>query len=205
MKTLNKPRRARGFTTLELSAVLAMGTLLGLLAVGAAGQMKVKASRNACVNHLKETSLAWRVEQTERGFNESFAAKLGSTADAPDLQAWQVVQVSAATANPELWICPADNRKPAKDLASLRDKNLSYFISVEPWGSNPGAVLAGDRNLATNGVPVPAGRADLASGTLSFTTAMHHGKGTVALGDGSVQGVDNRRAASLRLGRVLVP
>ena len=78
---------------------------------------------------------------------------------------------------------------PAGSFAALNNNNLSYFVGLDADESRPAMFLAGDRNLATNGVDVVPGLVlftpDLSVGWKSAT--MHNGRGNFGLADGSVQ------------------
>ena len=89
---------------------------------------------------------------------------------------------------PRVLICPSDHRRFATNFASLRNTNVSYFLGFTARETEPRSLLSGDRNLATNGVPLSNCIVDVNSNSvLSWTAEMHNGNGNVMLGDGSVQ------------------
>ncbi len=90
--------------------------------------------------------------------------------------------------NPAGLHCPADDRQPAKDFATLRNDNISYFVGLDADETRPGMLLDGDRNLVTNGVDVVPGLVVITTNTtVGFSAKMHNGKGNFGLADGSVQ------------------
>jgi hypothetical protein len=67
-------------------------------------------------------------------------------------------------------------------------QNLSYFVSLTASETNANVFLAGDRNLASNGVPVGAGLFPVTTNAvLSWTKQIHNEQGDIVMGDGSVQ------------------
>jgi prepilin-type processing-associated H-X9-DG protein len=93
----------------------------------------------------------------------------------------------------------------------LGNLNISYFANLAR--TNQGLFLFGDRNLQTNGVPVPSGsRLNLTTNLdVGWTREMHNEQGNVALNDGSVQHFSGKRlrvpleAAANRTNVLLIP
>ena len=98
--------------------------------------------------------------------------------------------LSNQLSTPKVLVCPADTRKAAPSFSVLSNSNVSYFVSLDAEETLPQSMLAGDRNLTTNGVPVPSGLVELRPGAVvGWTRSLHRGVGYVALCDGSLQGV----------------
>jgi hypothetical protein len=115
---------------------------------------------------------------------------------------------------PKLLVCPADERRPARDFQTdFKDNShLSYFVGVSVNDLFPNSPLGGDRNLGPGTVPdanygysPTNGKGnDVAvpiSGPVSWSLKMHSagntaGVGNIMLGDGTVQQVSS---ASLRM------
>jgi hypothetical protein len=107
--------------------------------------------------------------------------------------------------SPKLLVCPADERRPAKDFKTdFKDNtHLSYFVGVSANDVFPQSIQGGDRNLGPGTVPDPDygysptnGKGnDVAvpiSGPVSWSLKMHSagntaGAGNILLGDGSGQ------------------
>jgi hypothetical protein len=73
----------------------------------------------------------------------------------------------------------------------LCNNNISYFLGFEAEGIQAQRILAGDRNLTTNGVAVPSGLLNLSTNwTMGWSKKMHQDVGNLGLADGSVMQVD---------------
>lgn len=220
MKTrLSSPanrNRARALTLVEVLVVVVMVmVLLVLLAwLGPVSHAKGKARRIGCASNLKEIGLATRLWATDstNGLPPSLVTgQGGSPRFAADIWRHYLATTNELT-NLKLLVCPADKRRPAKDLASLRNENISYFLSLDANETIPEAPLAGDRNLTTNGVAVKPGLLTFNSNSiLGFTTDMHGVVGNVLFSDGSVrQATSGRlqeasRASGLLTNRLVIP
>ena len=87
----------------------------------------------------------------------------------------------------------------------LSDSNISYFVGLDASESFPQMFLTGDRNLATNGVPVTPGLLTVKSNdTLSWTKELHNGQGNVGVADGSVQ-MESSSGMGTNVFRLAVP
>ncbi len=100
--------------------------------------------------------------------------------------------------NPRILACPKDRRPPAKDWASLRNQNISYFLNPNADESTPQAILAGDRNLTTNGVAVKPGLLTLTSNAVvGISSEMHNDAGNILFSDGGVQQLTSHALQSI--------
>ena len=113
---------------------------------------------------------------------------------------------------PKVLVCPADNRKAALIFSVLSNVNISYFVGANAADTLPQSLLAGDRNLTTNSVPLGTGLLDLTTNvTVGWTAALHKHSGNVVLGDGSVQQFTNARLqeqsahSGVATNRLLIP
>jgi hypothetical protein len=175
-----------------LLVIIAVTVFLMGLSFATAAKAKARKQRITCANNLKQTGLSFRMFANDNGdaFPKEVSTNEGGSKEyltMPDASPhWRVLSNELST--PKFLICPADNRKPAASFAVLSNVNVSYFVGLDAVGTFPQMVLAGDRNLMTNGVPVGSGLLILTTNfTVGWTAAMHNGAGNVVLGDGSVQ------------------
>lgn len=200
----------RGLTILEVLVVLMILLLLAafLLPVNVGG--KAKASRIQCVNNLKNIGLAMRIFARDHGGNlpMDLPVNQGGTRELANIpsQLWrQFLVLTNDLVTPKLLWCPDDTqRQPATTfdpsptnrhaVVFAGNRHLSYFLGLNANEVQPQTILAGDRNLTTNGIPLGAGRHGLFAGTrLGFTDQIHKTAGNILLGDGSVQQVTSTR------------
>ena len=82
---------------------------------------------------------------------------------------------------------------PATDFEHLKNQNVSYFVGLQADKTRPAMLLAGDRNLATNGVDVVPGVVVIKTGeNVDWSAKMHNRTGIFVLADGSVEGGSGR-------------
>lgn len=204
-------RRYRGHTLVELVVVvLVVVLLLGLMLPIFGSRLKQKRQRIACVGNLKQIGLAYRsmaLDQGGRYWTNSSPESSGAPASGTAVPIeWRQFLPSTNHLLPAKWLwCPADTeRNPASRWDSIPTapgaagfngaRNLSYFIGLNASAENPKSILAGDRNLTTNGVAVGPGFQVFPAGAIvGFSDKIHGSTGNILLGDGSVQqGVNGR-------------
>ena len=116
--------------------------------------------------------------------------------------------MSNELSTPNVLVCPSDTRTAALNFSVLSNANVSYFVGLDALDTFPELLLAGDRNLMTNGVPVGSGLLVLTTNvTLGWTATMHKNNGNVVLGDGSVQMMTSGRLSDSAgsANRLLIP
>lgn len=175
-----------------------------------------------CVNHLKNIGLALRIFSTDNGgqYPWAVATNSGGSAGIPldAANAWrQFAAISNELSTPFILICSEDSeRKIAENFASFGNANLSYFLGLESVEEIPQSILAGDRNVTTNGVDVGPGLLLLGTNhNPGFSRTIHKGVGNILMGDGSVQQVTSGRfqnsivdaamASTNAINRLLIP
>jgi type II secretory pathway pseudopilin PulG len=175
-----------------LAVVIVVIALLACIVLPALAKAKGRAQRTGCVSNLKQMGLSFRIFANDNGEQYPFAVSTtnGGAKElvAPGATFLQFRAMSNELSTPKVLTCPADHRKRATNWSSVTESNISYFIGLDAEPTAPMALLAGDRNLTTNGVPVGAGLLVLTTNmTLGYTKDLHRHAGHLVLGDGSVQ------------------
>jgi prepilin-type processing-associated H-X9-DG protein len=188
--------KQRAFSLVEVFVIVAVLVLLLLVFLPAITLRHRKSPWAFCTNNLKQIGLAYRIWSTDNGDKYPTTAltnRDGSLELAAGTNAFRAFQVmSNELNNPQVLLCPADNRTLPKNasFAGLQNTNLSYFVGLDTDETYPSMLLSGDRNLETNGVAVGSGLLVLKqTNGLGFTAKIHNRAGNVGLADGSVQQV----------------
>jgi prepilin-type processing-associated H-X9-DG protein len=196
MRFIQRSSRA-GLSLVELICLLAVVGLLGMIFMTHIADQRRPATRIRCINNLKNSGLAFRIFATDN--NDLFppALMLSNGVDVTKIDSISVFRtLSNELSTPKILYCPTDvKRKIAEgNFDTISTKNISYFASLSANETNPAALLAGDRNLMTNGKAVGPGVFGLTTNvTLGWTKEMHGGQGNTAMADGSVQQSGNLR------------
>jgi hypothetical protein len=154
---------------------------------------KSKAQRIHCVGQLKQIGLSFRMWEGDHGGKTpgQVSTNAGGVKElvAVGSVAPYFVALSNELGDTRLLTCPADpGRRAATHFAALADTNISYFVIPEADEALPDLWLSGDRNLATNQVPLPRGFFTMPTNrVMSWTAQLHNLNGNLSLGDGSVQ------------------
>lgn len=188
------------FTLLELIVIFTMTCVLLAILIPATIKAVAKQKRIGCVSRLKNIGLGYRIFATDNG--DMFPWQL--TTNAPPPKAFDDVlrhyrSISNELSTPKILVCPSDNRKAARDWASLSRTNISYFVSLDSTEGYAQSLLTGDRNILTNGVRIGPGivKLDSTITKVAWDGTMHRFQGNVAVGDGSVQQFSSARFSGL--------
>jgi len=201
MKFKSTNRRSEGLTLVEVLVVIAMIAILAAQLISAMGRAKEKSRRIACTNNLKQMGFSFRVFANEQGDQFPVGVSTNGGGSIEYVNTTEVFRHFRAMSNelstPQVLVCPSDTRIAAPNFSVLSNANVSYFVGLDALDTFPQLLLAGDRNLMTNGVPVGSGLLVLTTNvTVGWTAQMHKGVGNVALGDGSVQGMTSSRLSN---------
>ena len=212
MRTKRDSQTGSALTLVEVLVVVAVVALLFAVFIPPVSHPRVTATRIACVNNLKQVGLAFRIFAIDHGNKFPMGVSTNKGGSMEYLVTGEVFRhfevMSNELSTPVILACPADNRKRATNFSVLRNANISYFLGLDALETFPQMILAGDRNLVTNGVPVGSGLLVLTTNvTLGWSAAMHNNSGNVVLGDGSVQMMTSGRLSDSAgsTNRLLIP
>jgi prepilin-type N-terminal cleavage/methylation domain-containing protein/prepilin-type processing-associated H-X9-DG protein len=195
--------RTQAFTLVELLVVIAIIAIIAALLLPALDKSEIRGKRAWCINNLSQVGLAFHSFSNDHGgkFPMALFTNEGGTleyvesgfASGPVFYTAYLhfVALSNELVLPHILACPADLRQPATNFPSLRNENLSYFIGVNSTFDKPESVLAGDRNLATNGWAQPTILQYGLASALRWTMEMHQQQGDVLFADGHVDQWNN--------------
>jgi competence protein ComGC len=192
------PRTDRALTLMEVMVVLAFIAVLAALFLWPAHlENRAKTMHAACEMNLKQIGTAFRTWEGDH--NDLYPVRYYTNADdsakyADGSNVFRYFQVmSNELYNPKVLICPSDKRDWATDFEHLKNQNVSYFVGLQADKTRPAMLLAGDRNLATNGVDVVPGVVVIKTGeNVDWSAKMHNRTGIFVLADGSVEGGSGR-------------
>jgi prepilin-type N-terminal cleavage/methylation domain-containing protein len=154
--------KSTAFTLIELLVVIFILVVLSVILIPAFYSRPQPAYRVHCLNNQKQIALGlimwnsdntnqfpWQVASTNGGALEA-AARGYAAANFKCLESY--------IRSMPVFICPTDtNRVQAVDYSQFKNRNVSYFVSLD-GGTNPAnSILTGDRHLASNGKPVNPG------------------------------------------------
>jgi prepilin-type processing-associated H-X9-DG protein len=110
------------------------------------------------------------------------------------------LSVSNELGSPIVLIFQQDtNHTVATNFTALGNQNLSYWIEQDAKETYPTTLLAGDRNLSVNGIPLNNGCYQIATQqAVSWNNMPHKQAGNVAMTDGSVRQTTSKSLHQIR-------
>ena len=141
--------RRRGFTLLELLAVVATIAILAALLLPVLSRAKVKAQRTACISNVRQLGVAWKMYTDENSglLVESYPTNLDvwvhgdmtKAAEATNLELIKQGRLYASSLSTAIYHCPGDKGViiDGKTVASVRSYAMNSFMGARsfsaPW------------------------------------------------------------------------
>jgi prepilin-type N-terminal cleavage/methylation domain-containing protein len=208
MTSNRSSQRAGAFTLVELLVVIGIIGILAALLMPALNQSEERAKRIGCVNHLRQTGIAFQLFMHDHGDKFPMTVPMAEGGSKEFVQNGYAVGgefyfsfrhfqvLSNELGTPAILICPTDLRLQATNFGVLQNSNLSYFVGVKAEAAKPDSILAGDRNLKANVMTNPSILHIEAGNRLSWTRELHQAKGNVLFTGGQVEEWNNAALAS---------
>ena len=184
-------RATRALTFGELLVLLGVLALLAVLAGPRAFEpVRVRMRTAACARQLKSIGVAFRLYANDQGnlYPNALIQEDSWQTNCNETLAYAWRRLSNELGSPRRLVCPGDTRFAAVNFQSVGPSNVSYFMSLDALPLTPEVLLAGDRNLSSNGVPIGSGLLSVGpQWALGATKALHQGVACLLLVDGSVK------------------
>ena len=182
---------------LDLLVMLIAVAIVAAVFLPMLAKSRAKSSRIGCVNDVKQIGLSFRLWAGDNGdkMPAQVSTNAGGTMElvASGLVFPHFAVMSNELGTPKIIVCPNDaKRTSGTNFATLSDANVSYFVVPEADETIPNLWLSGDRNLATNNVPLKPGLFTMPTNrVVSWTAQMHVNTGNLCFADGRVQQIAN--------------
>lgn len=173
------------FNLIELLVVCAIIGMLAALLLPTLGRAKLKAQGISCINNLRQIGTSFTIFAHDVEHRDEFPVRVSTNSGGaleyipPEVAIADVFQAFASVSNelstPKVVHCPTDPQPAAKNFASLRPENVSYFAGVQASPNQPQTVAAGDRNVVFR------------SGEYAWNEDMHRSRGNLLFSDTHVE------------------
>jgi prepilin-type N-terminal cleavage/methylation domain-containing protein len=182
----------RAFTLMELLAAIGIMAILFALLVPALKRTKHRASELVCVSQLRQIgvgAIAFAGENEDK-FPAATMPNTNRFLNPLQPLLWERI-------TPRIFLCPTDmGRIVTPDMNLLNRSNTSYFVSYSASTDQPGAIVAGDRNITWDGALNTGANQFKRSYRFGWWRDMHHWRGNLLLSDGSVHTTTMKQLAT---------
>lgn len=189
----------RAFTLMEVLTVVAIMMVLATLMLPVVARTKSRSIQLECLSQLRQQGIGFISYAQDHGdkFPFQVPVKDGGTLELVKAAAQNGGEVyyafrhfqaiSNEVNEPRVFRCPADFRRAAETMSSLKNENVSYFIAITAEPGRPDSLLAGDRNIAESGATLDAITKIAAMNKPQWTQAGHEFKGNLLFAGGHVE------------------
>lgn len=179
--------------------MVAMLLVLATLMLPVVAKAKARSIQLECLSQLRQQGIGFISYAQDHGdkFPFQVPVKDGGTLDlvkAATQNGGEVYYafrhfqaISNEVNEPRVFRCPADFRRAAETMSSLKNENVSYFIAMTAEPGRPDSLLAGDRNIAESGATLNAIAKIAAMDKPQWTRAGHEFKGNLLFAGGHVE------------------
>src|ERR1039457_4183789 len=200
MKLQLTTRGGKGFALTELLVVICVIAVLVAVLLPALQHHHDGRQPINCIDNLKQIGLAFRIWEGDNGDNYPMKISVTNGGAMELAVAGNVSAIFRVMSNelstPKVLVCPQDTaRHYANNFTTdFNNQKISYFVGLDAEDKYPQMIIAGDDNLAINGVRARSGILNLVTnasvGWTKERIGKFHGLGNIGLSDGSVQTVD---------------
>ena len=194
MKTLPSKAKISGLTLVEVLVVIVIVAVLVAMLLPARVHSG-RAPQTACQQNLKQIDISFLIYADDNSgkFPMQVSVTNGGTREFIfSGHAFQHFQkMKDYIHDPRYLICPSDtNRQAAVSFEALSNLNISYFLNADcsPTNNPTQFLLAGDRNLTLNRLPVKSGLLVATTNqNVDWSAEVHLRGGNLAFADGHIE------------------
>jgi prepilin-type processing-associated H-X9-DG protein len=192
MKLKHGHQRLRGLTLIEVLVIIVIvAVLIGFLLPAKVGGGP--AHRITCYNNLKQTYLAmmnWGIDHDAKLPFQVSTNQGGSMEYTRSKEIFRhFLAISNEIGSLKVLHCPADKERTRVDyFTNFNNQHISYFLALNPTGSNKWSVLGGDRNIAAFGREYANGNYAISTNKmLGWGQGIHQNNGNLFFADGHAE------------------